>query len=154
MNKENEQPVTSTGSCNTFTVCEQRSMWPEVEQLPRRTSKTEGQNWDVSDKIWIRVRAAYEKNEKTGEMRLIWPAYSVIGRCVWPKVPLRFDPVGPQENPAVRVVWGDGEPFYEVQGKRVDASHWYPLVEPIPPGEIIPTTISADAMSTTVIWQN
>ena len=121
-------------SINTFIQMERRSVWIDATTIPHRLAKTHGQSWDSSDRIWVRVKAKVD--EKTGEV--IRAAYTDIGWYVWPKIAAAFHPKDDCDNPAVSVEWADGEGYFVVNHQRVDVSHWLPLDEPIPPGEVIP----------------
>ena len=110
--------------------------WTEAS-LPPLRNPTSGkpEEWATSDRVWIRVRAKYQTKDGKETDAAVRPAYTELGQCVWPKVPIRYIPVegAAKENPATRVEWGEGDLFYEVRGARVDATHWYPCVEPIAP---------------------
>lgn len=109
--------------------------WIEASQLPARKRFEKHGDWDQSDVLWIRVPALRDK-----EGNEIRPAHTSFGRCVWPKKPIAFHPVGPAIDSAVRVEWGDDAPYYEYcfTRQRVAPSHWHPCLEPLPPDTYIP----------------
>lgn len=117
----------------------QKMTWMNAQDFPLGA--------DRSELIWIRVAEVSRHGVVTT------PAYTVLGRCVRPKVPVAYHPVQQKNpeitvsNPATRVEWGEGAPFYEsYKGVRVEATHWYPCVEPLPPGAELPLT-TTDAIN-------
>ena len=133
---------------NMFTFIDPVMVWPEASSPPpKNPTSGKPEDWATSDRIWIRVRAKYEMKDGKETERVVRPAYTELGRCVWPRVPIAHIPMigASKENPATRVQWGEDEHFYEVRGARVIATHWYPCVEPIPPGITIPQTLGGSS---------
>lgn len=119
---------------------EPRSTWNDAAYPPENTGKMG--SWGESDVIWIRVKAL----EVNGIVRRA--AYTALGRCLFPLkagpcIPVpKKNPDAVVSNPATTQTWLHDDPYYAVNGAKVDASHWLPCPEPIPPGEIVPMVVS------------
>lgn len=112
---------------------EQIAIWNDVRELPKETGKFG--EWGKSDTIWIRV-----KEVKNRQGRVVREAYTALGECLFPlkvgahlPVP-KNDPDAIVSNPATTVSWLHDTPYFAINRKRVDASHWLPCVIPHPPG--------------------
>lgn len=120
-----------------YVNCKAEFRWMDAKNPPRKSTIRKYGDWDQSDFIWIRVaEVLYERDEfghKKGEVK--HPSYSVIGRCVWPKIAAAFHPVNNLPDSPVKVQWEEGECFYrDEQGHCLNATHWYPINEPLPHG--------------------
>jgi hypothetical protein len=137
-----EQHIVVSGSDTQIMRVDLQMVWPLADCPPAKRCLTmkSGPEWEQSEIIWIRVA---EKRDKLGN--LIRAAHTTMGRCVWPKEPKAFHPVNDLPDSPVTVEWETTPFFYESfpQCRRVEATHWFPIVEPTPPGTVIPQSSSA-----------
>lgn len=118
-----------------------KKVWPEASYPPTPLRSNAGpQDWLYSPIIWLRLLPVIKN--VLGVEKEVEPARTILGRCVWPKVPAAFHPITEGiDNPSCKVEWNEGDYFYEALGRLpgsypvpLQVSHWHPCEEPLPPG--------------------